>query len=337
MTITLRLGYTESTLLYYFYIQTFTTNIELSSQVPRGISKLGNPLHLNLKNNNIAGRLNASPFRKPNLFNHQFDNIHDSSVQLQDAHILGINSMLPWFYKTSGYYDKTIRDIGLHCTRSHNYIQYFEILIAAIRNSTVTILLLHLQPIDDLNNQDNRNAFRNYLHNKVFISGIDDFHHHYVSPRFMSRHILVINPLSELMLEQYKSGNVYKAHNDFPPSVVDMMTYKSINTFFNDGPDNNNLETCEKMCNEILDMDRVYDTIWISCGSYSCLIAYYLSKHIDVNIIIFGGTDINNIFAINHQRNEILNPRGTYNEFWVSVPEHLKPHNYKLIEGGCYW
>jgi hypothetical protein len=139
------------------------------------------------------------------------------------------------------------------------------------------------------------------------------------------------------MLEQYRSGNVYKAHNDFPPSVVDMMTYKSINTFFNDGPDNNNIETCEKMCNEILTLDRTYDTIWISCGSYSCLIAYYLSKHLDVNISIFGGSDINNIFAIKHQRNEIINPNAEYNEFWVSVPEHLKPHNYKLIEDGCYW
>jgi hypothetical protein len=44
-----------------------------------------------------------------------------------------------------------------------------------------------------------------------------------------------------------------------------------------------------------------------------------------------------NIFAIKYQRNEILNPNAEYNEFWVSVPEHLKPYNYKLIEDGCYW
>lgn len=277
MTITLRLGFTESTLLYLFYMQT------------------------------VRG----------------------------DVQIHNINAMLAWFYKTSGYYDKTIRDIGVHCIHSQNYIHYFETLIHSIRNSTFTILLLHNHLIGNFNLCETE--FRNYLHNKVLICGRDDFMHHYVSPRYTSRHILVINPLSELMLEQYKSGNVYKAHNDFPPSVTDMITYKSINTFFNDGPDNNNLETCEKMCNEILALERVYDTVWISCGSYSCLIAYYLSRQLDVNISIFGGSDINNIFAINHQRNEILNPSGTYNEFWTTVPEHLKPHNYKLIEGGCYW
>jgi len=255
-----------------------------------------------------------------------------------DINIHEINAMLSWFYKTSGYYDKTINDIGIHCIHSQNYIQYFEKLINIIQNSTFTILLLHEGPKVYLNNHENRNKFENFLHNKVLMQGYaDDYWQHYVAPRFTSKNILVINPLSELMLEQYESGNVYKAHNDFPPSVVGMITYKSINTFFNDGPDNNNIETCEKNVNEILALERVYDTIWISCGSYSCLIAYYLSKHLDVNISIFGGTDINNIFAIKHQRNEILNPNAEYNEFWVSVPEHLKPHNYKLIEHGCYW
>ena len=51
MTITLRLGFTESTLLYLFYMQT------------------------------VRG----------------------------DVQIHNINAMLPWFYKTSGYYDKTIQ------------------------------------------------------------------------------------------------------------------------------------------------------------------------------------------------------------------------------------
>ena len=275
MTITLRLGFTESTLLYLFYMQT------------------------------VRG----------------------------DVQIHNINVWLPWLYKTSGYYDKTIRYVGLRCIRSRNYIHYFETLINSIRNSTFTILLLHYPWCGNFNLCET--DFRNFLHNKVLICGRDDFVQHYVSPRYTSRHILLINPLSELMLEQYKSGNVYKAHSDFPPSVTDMISYKSINTFFNNGPDNNNLETCERLCNEILALERVYDTVWISCGSYSCLIAYYLSKHVDVNIIVFGGSDINNIFGINHKRNE--NYFNFLNEFWVSVPEHLKPHNYKLIEDGCYW
>ena len=166
MTITLRLGFTESTLLYLFYMQT------------------------------VRG----------------------------DVQIHNINEMLSWFYKTSGYYDKMIRDISVHCIHSQNYIHYFETLINSVRNSTFTILLLHNHLCGNFNLCETE--FRHFLHNKVFIYGIDDFMQHYVSPRYTSRHILVINPLSELMLEQYRSGNVYKAHSDFPPSVVDMMTYK---------------------------------------------------------------------------------------------------------------
>ena len=106
-------------------------------------------------------------------------------------------------------------------------------------------------------------------------------------------------------------------------------------TFFNKGPHNNILETTDYIFNDILaTITNDYDSVLISSGAYSCLIAkkfYDISK----NVCTVGG-DLQGMFGILNKRfthfNKIPNE-----EYWIKVPEEYKPKDYQKIEDGCYW
>ena len=66
-----------------------------------------------------------------------------------------------------------------------------------------------------------------------------------------NKEVLIINPLSDLMYNQYKNNNVYNANNITFSQIKNMLFYKNPYTFLNDGPHNNNIETVEDICNNI--------------------------------------------------------------------------------------
>jgi hypothetical protein len=252
--------------------------------------------------------------------------------------------MLNWFYKTSGFYDKSINNIDINCFFSNNFVQYMTQLINTIKDSTKCFLNFH-----EYTKKYYKyfGEFVDFLNNKV-ISIIwyrdEDIHifyneykKYYDFYRFIeNKKILIINPLSDLMYSQYKNGNVYNANNINFSEIKDIIFYKNQYTFFNNGPNSNNIETLHNLYNELKQITADYDCAIISCGSYSCLIAGFITKYLNKDVFVIGGT-LNEHFALKTQRLKESSPNLTYNEFWIDIPEYMKPHNYKLIENGCYW
>lgn len=279
------------------------------------------------------------------LFIYFLLNYSTKKINIMDDNFLKnkTKNMLLWFYTTSGFYDKTIGTVNINCISSPNFIKYIEILINAIKTSTKCIIHFH-EFIKKYSKYFNE--FVEFLNNNILFEFLyDDFNNYnrdylnnYDINKFMeNKNILLINPLSELMVKQYKNGNVYKAINVDFPIVKDIIFYKNCYTFFNDGPHDNNLLTYYSMCNNLKNIEStLYDRVVISCGSYSCLLADFLSKNLKKDVFVIGG-ELNEKFAIKTQRLKQHKPDFIYNKHWISIPENLKPNDYQKIEDGCYW
>ena len=134
---------------------------------------------------------------------------------------------------------------------------------------------------------------------------------------------------------QFESGNLKKIYDNFP-HINNVICYRYIYTFFNTGPHENILETCEILFNDIMQTIDVgaYDSVLISCGAYSCL---YAEKFYDMgkNVCTIGG-GLHDCFGIMNKRNR--NDVSTGQEYWIqNSPEEYKPEGYMKIEDGCYW
>jgi hypothetical protein len=251
-------------------------------------------------------------------------------------------NILRWFYKTSGFYDKSIEHININCFFSHYFKIYMNKLIDIIKKSTKCVIFLH-EHIKVYYTYFGE--FVRFLDDKVFceiwydnkVEYNNQFENFYNINKFMeNKTILLINPLSGLMHEQFISGSVYKANNVNFPSVNGIIPYKNIYTFFNKGPNNNMAETFFELCNGIKEITQDYDGAVISCGAYSCLIANYIFNELNKNVFVIGG-ELNDKFALKTTRHINHNPTFSYNEYWILVPDELKPNSYNEIEEGCYW
>lgn len=263
-----------------------------------------------------------------------------------------VEELITWLYNTSGYYNKNDNLANMTFETLHSndhYINYMNKLVNAIKKSNVCCFALHKLP--DKYYVEYIHFFNAYLNYKLLIVGqytLDfknlpfDYNSNCLYIINNSKNILVVNPLAELIVSQFNNNNVFhvnKPNNSrtiIPKAINKFIGISNKSTFFNNGPDNNNIETFEKLCEEINKVSNDYETAIISCGSYSLLIADYISK-LHKNVIVLGGSEINALFGIKHKRFLDSNPNFVYNEHWIDVPEELKPDNYKKIEDGCYW
>jgi len=66
---------------------------------------------------------------------------------------------------------------------------------------------------------------------------------------------------------------------------------------------------------------------------YSVLLASYIVENHNIPVVCSGG-ELPDYFGV-------ITKRGTVpkinQEFWIPVPENMRPVNYNKIEGGCYW
>ena len=263
-----------------------------------------------------------------------------------------VEDLIVWLYNTSGYYNKNdnLKNMNFESLHSNDhYINYMNKLINAIKKSKVCCFALH-KLADKY--YEYIHFFNKYLNNKLLNIGpnpphyVNTLQYNYNSINFdtinNSKNILVINPLAQLFVSQFNNKNMFyinQSNNNrkkISNTINKFIGISNKSTFFNNGPDNNNIETFEKLCEEINKVSNDYETAIISCGSYSLLIADYISK-LHKNVIVLGGSEINALFGIKHKRFLDLNPNFVYNEHWIDVPEELKPDNYKKIEDGCYW
>jgi hypothetical protein len=97
------------------------------------------------------------------------------------------------------------------------------------------------------------------------------------------------------MKQQYDTGNVQKLYPTFP-SLTSIQIYENPYTFFNNGPHNNILETCNHLCEQIKNVS--FDAAIISAGAYSCLIADFIINNLHKEAFVIGG-DLSYYFGIN--------------------------------------
>jgi hypothetical protein len=244
------------------------------------------------------------------------------------------NDLINWLYSTSGFYDKTIP--GIYFNFDANYIKntdiynkYFEKVLKNIKNITNCKINLNFHNTD-INSipQDFKNTFNKYINinNKVIkYSDVLSF--------MSNKKILIINNLSSLMKQQYESGNIKKICPGFPDNVIEIKCFENGYTFFNNGPNKNILQTYRRICHKIKDID--FDGAIISAGAYSSLLAYHISTKLKKEVYCCGG-ELPNYFGIKTLRADIYN-KHLINEYWIPVPEDMKPKNYKKIEGGIFW
>ena len=86
--------------------------------------------------------------------------------------------------------------------------------------------------------------------------------------------------------------------------------------------------------------NNAYDSVLISCGAYSCLIAkkFY---NIDKNVCVVGG-ELQPYFGILNNRTKEYNLKNNIKieneQYWImEIPNEFKPNDYMKIENGCYW
>ena len=212
----------------------------------------------------------------------------------------------------------------------------------AVHNNNDTIIYhTYMNTIlDFIKNSDYYNyCFHQFDKNKLYI---DEFKN-YISPKkegYLSKEIvfdfikdkkiLIISPFAPLMKQQVDNNNIKMIYDNFP-NVINIVVYRNIYTFFNKGPHNNILETVEYIFNDIKNINEEYDSVLISCGAYSVLLANKL-YNISKNVCVIGG-DLTTLFGIKCIRNKKTN----YNEYWINIPDEYKPDDFMKIEDGCYW
>jgi hypothetical protein len=248
--------------------------------------------------------------------------------------------LINWLYSTSGFYDKTITGSyfdfpHIVCKNSPVYIKYMnELMNFFLKNKEKGIVNnLHFHDLP-FHCRDILKSFKNYL-------SLSDYKNDYLKNVFndykqfkdfvRDKNIVIINPMSELMKSQYETGNINHIYEDFP-EIKSIICYKNPYTFFNKGDDENILSTKEKIVEEVKEIIKDIEDphIIISCGAYSNIIANEFEK-----VCTIGGFLLV-YFGIRHKRYSLFLPYGN-TEYWVNVPDELKPLNYEKIEEGCFW
>jgi len=244
-------------------------------------------------------------------------------------------NMIKWLYTTSGYYDKTI--MGDYFNAKHSnikppiYLKYLNKILHFFKNSDRISLWFHNIEIDSItttNVEKLKNEFLNH-----FNSPVAHISQEVVYNFIADNSILIISPFSPLFKQQIDSGNCRNIYENFP-NVKNVAIYQNIYTFFNNGPHNNILETCDATFHDIMNNIDVqsYDYVLISCGAYSLLFAekfYNLGKH----VCTIGG-ELSEFFGVLNNRNK---NNINITEYWIQVPEEYRPKGYMKIEEGTYW
>jgi hypothetical protein len=286
-------------------------------------------------------------------------------VTIEDDSIKCLHWLIPHLYYSSGFYDKNLDSVASYSNGDVNILiscNEWSIKNNPIKMFNSSCMQLYLQKLIailhncealELNLFDFKNTVDDYLENfiKFFNSNITlgfclkklpnnllmDNGYYVIKDMLYSfiqnKNVLIVNAMSQLMKNQYDSGNLHKISCDFP-IVNNIVAYKMPYTFFNDGPDNSIHETVENINKDINDLD--FDCAIVSAGAYSCLISNYIHNTMNKKIMIIGG-NLLHLFGIITCRSKEQGLEFNNIEYWLSIPEDCKPIGYKNIERGCYW
>ena len=173
--------------------------------------------------------------------------------------------------------------------------------------------------------KENFFKYINYLDKQSKYSNIFSF--------MANKKVLIINNLSPLMKQQFESGNIHKICPEFPENIKGIVSFENGYSFFNNGPHENILQTYRSLKRKIQKLK--FDCVIVSAGAYSSLLAYHISQKLKKDVFCCGGS-LPDYFGIITKRTQLFNSN-KINEYWVTVPEEMKPEGYMKIEDGCYW
>ena len=274
----IRLGFTETTLLYYWYLK--------------------NIIKINI--NNL---------------------------------ILSEQTLINWLFTTSGFYNKKIKGSNFDFKDQYNeiinlpeYNEYMTKIFNIVKNTENIFLCFHKTEYDNYKQQ-----FLNDINVKSY-KCLHNIYEHIPN----NIRLLIISSFAELIRKQIESGNCQKIFSNFP-KLLSIEYYTTPYTFFNNGPDNNNLETADRINKEIELIKDKFNYALISCGSYGCLIAGFIHDILGKDVFMSGG-EITYYFGICSKRHPFNEKKCPNPEYWIKeIPEEYKPKDYIKIENGCYW
>lgn len=264
---------------------------------------------------------------------------HADYVKLQ----FGQRQMLNWLHSTSGFYDK--RNPG----------SYFDLDFA---HYDFAVLRQYLQEIQQSLADADHLAM--CIHETIHFvpeckqTFLDSFRCRTTPTKTISRElvfaslankkVLLVSSFARLMKQQHDCGNLQTIYADYPSSSIQsVLAYTTPYTFFNSGPDQNMIETCERVFRDIEARKDDFDVAVISFGAYSNLLAHWIDTRLQKQTITLG-EEMQFYFGILSQRRKEKMAKAeeeavAENEhlYITHIPEEYKPKNYHKIENGCYW
>lgn len=254
-----------------------------------------------------------------------------------------ILSLVNWLYTTSGYYDKTVKGYKFnfgYTALNSNFYSFINHLRSSVNNCYETQMYFHDGFIRSLYEKYKNDYHKHYnIQNPVLLNDTKFL------PRMISiykhihnKRLCIVSSFSELIQQQYESGNVYKLGLTFPfPTILSLSTIQFPYCFLNNGPHQNYFETLENVFQKIKLCSDNFDIVLLGCGAYGHMLTHKIHTDLNKDAIYVGGT-ITNLFGILSSRELKYNTDFTINDFWItSIPDKYKPPNYKDIEDGCYW
>lgn len=158
----------------------------------------------------------------------------------------------------------------------------------------------------------------------------------------IGKKVLVVHPFADTILTQYKKRKRLFANEEVLPQFKDFRVIKAVQSMGGGAEGFSNwFEALNHMKCQIVQED--FDICLIACGAYGLPLASYV-KQIGKQAIHMGGA-LQILFGIKGRRWDVSYEEdgrfydyiGLQNDSWTRPSEYERPHNYKNVEGGCYW
>lgn len=250
---------------------------------------------------------------------------------------VGQHQFLNWLHTTSGFYDKrnsgSYFDIDFTRYDSAILLRYLQEIQQSLTDADLLSICIHetihLVP-------ENKQLFLDSFRCK----SSEPISRELIFSSIANKKVLLVSSFARLMQQQHECGNLHKIHSDYP-SIMNLLAYNTPYTFFNNGPDNNMIETCERIFHEIEERKEDFDIAIISCGAYSNLLAHWIDTCLQKDTITIG-EEMQFYFGILSQRRKEKFAKENVvvenEDLYISkIPEEYKPKDYHKIENGCYW
>ncbi len=239
-----------------------------------------------------------------------------------------------FFYTTSGFYDKEYSVVANQMTTAGLELlkKYKENLL----HSNIIVMNMSHSEMGALN-ASYRDEFYDYLcAASIEFRGSLDYSK--LEDLACDRRVFLVSSFADLMIRQYKSGNMTKINPRFNPGSLSGYKFP----YLYSGMDScqNGLDAIYSITQDIKNQMVGSEVAVISCGPYATILSDLFDSH-DIDVVCPGG-DLQIFFGIAGKRwRKWLETQPLYlnnKDYWIDkLPPEYIPPQHALVEGGCYW